>query len=145
LELILLKRFSQLRNQVNAFFTSALKKMKIGPGEARLILYLKKNKSVLLKEAAQKTITDPAAITRAVENLINKNLVIRESDTKDKRCKIIQLNSRGKEVAKEIAKIQKKSAQCLFGVLTQKEKMYFLTIMKKLIENLENNHHQGNF
>ncbi len=119
--------------------------MKIGPGEARLILYLKKNKSVLLKEAAQKTITDPAAITRAVENLINKNLVIRESDTKDKRCKIIQLNSRGKEVAKEIAKIQKKSAQCLFGVLTQKEKMYFLTIMKKLIENLENNHHQGNF
>ncbi|MBE9511445.1 MAG: MarR family transcriptional regulator [Bacteroidetes bacterium] len=76
-------------------------------------------------------------ITRIVENMINRNLIVKVPDQLDKRNKLIYLTQKGKALQKEMVEASGLVYYQTLNNITPKDIEKCLVILKQMIKNLQ--------
>ena len=76
-------------------------------------------------------------ITRIVENMINRNLIVKVPDQLDKRNKLIYLTQKGKALQKEMVESSALVYYQTISNITSKEIEKCLAILKQMMKNLK--------
>jgi len=80
---------------------------------------------------------DKTMLTRLIDNLEEKNWVVRVQDKADRRRNMIYLTNEGKIISREFLEVFKEiEKQALAGV-SKKDVEFFKNIQKKILKNLE--------
>ncbi|GAB4143383.1 MAG: hypothetical protein OHK0017_00700 [Patescibacteria group bacterium] len=77
--------------------------------------------------------TTQAAVSRQIENLVSKNLVIRHEDEHNRRQNQLRLTSDGEKLIARAYQLISRKSDSLFRVLSEQEHMQFSQILTKLI------------
>ena len=89
------------------------------------------------KECGEISTKDKTAVTRIINTLEEKNLVVRVSDQIDKRIKRIILTKKGENLFDEILPIIEKTRSQMNNNIHEDELKTLDTVLKKLIDNHE--------
>lgn len=81
------------KNQI--YLNAAMKPLNITTAEQPILMYLYRNDSVTQEEISAYLQVDKALTTRTVQSLLEKGLVTKKKDQKDKRCNKISLTQKG--------------------------------------------------
>jgi DNA-binding MarR family transcriptional regulator len=84
------------------------------------------------KDVGARTSLEPEKVTRAVDQLVNRGLVTRRSDPKDRRRVVLSLAANGKQVFEESEQIRGIIEDRFLDALQPKERVAFHRILDKL-------------
>lgn len=79
------------------------------------------------------------AVSKLIDRLLRKNLVVREESTKDRRFREIKLTNQGKRLVPRLARIADKNDDYFFGDLPAGKKKGLINFLKGIVET----HHLG--
>ena len=89
------------------------------------------------KECGEISTKDKTAVTRIINSLEDKSLVVRVSDQIDKRIKRIVLTKKGENLFEDILPIIEKTRSQMNDNIDEDELKTLDTVLKKLIDNHE--------
>jgi DNA-binding MarR family transcriptional regulator len=90
------------------------------------------------KELGEISTKDKTTVTRTIDSLENKNLVVRVSDQIDKRIKRVVLTNKGKKLFYDILPIMDKTRMEMRKNISEEDLKVFENVLKQLITNNEN-------
>ncbi|HWA52462.1 MAG TPA: MarR family transcriptional regulator [Patescibacteria group bacterium] len=110
------------------------KEFHFGHQRARLLFALEKNQDgVPVKELAMKLNVTPGAVTQLVDKLVEKKMVERMEDKKDRRVFNISLSRFAKNRIREIKTNYLKNISSGFNDFSDEELEQFINLLKKVI------------
>lgn len=83
------------------------------------------------------TLKDKPSMTRLIDNLEKRNLVIRVSDHTDRRINLIHLTDAGMELQVKATEIVQKIASKTLNMITDEELNVCRSVLKKIMTNLQ--------
>jgi DNA-binding MarR family transcriptional regulator len=83
---------------------------------------------------AEITMLSRGAVSKLIERLVSKGLVLREDSSGDRRFQQISLTKAGENLVPKLAKLADENDEFFFGSLTAKEKEQLIKTLKKVIE-----------
>lgn len=83
---------------------------------------------------AEITMLSRGAVSKLIERLVAKGLVLREGSSEDRRFQQISLTKAGKNLVPKLAKLADENDEFFFGNLSAKEKEQLTKTLKKIIE-----------
>ena len=133
LERYLPYRLSILSNRVSMIIAQAYKdKFGLSITEWRIMAVLGEYPGASADEVSNKTQIEKSMISRAVQKLLGRNLVVRHVDAQDRRRQNLELTSTGKEVYEQIVPISYDYEDRLLECLSEKEINQLNKIITKL-------------
>ncbi len=90
------------------------------------------------KKLGEICLKDKPSITRIIDSLEKKSLVVRISDQIDHRIKRVVLTNSGKQLFYDVLPIMEKTRKEARGKIPDKEIEIFKEVLSKIIQNLEN-------
>lgn len=84
------------KNQI--YLNAAMKPLNITTAEQPILMYLYRHDAVSQEEISAYLQVDKALTTRTVQSLLEKGLVTKKKDEKDKRCNKISLTQKGQDM-----------------------------------------------
>lgn len=106
-------------------------------GQNRVLAALCMQDGLSQKDLAYLLGIRPQSLSEAIDKLEASELVVRRQSEEDRRVTNVFLTDGGRRRAAKVAEDRKKSAQDVFGVLTEEEKDQLASIMDKLIGKLD--------
>lgn len=88
------------------------------------------------QDLAVTTIKDKAAITRSLDELEKMKMIIRVSDQKDRRNKLIYLTFSGKELRDRLVPLVNSITRLALDGINSEEYQIFLKVLRKMYFNL---------
>ena len=88
------------------------------------------------KDLSEYCLKDKTSITRIIDTLEIKNLVVRVPDQLDQRMKRVVLTSHGKQLFFDVLPIMEKTREEVRGKIPEEEIEVFKNVLSKIIENL---------
>jgi DNA-binding MarR family transcriptional regulator len=92
---------------------------------------------ISMSELAKRTQTSQSVATRIVDRLVEKGLLTRKRDTKDRRVVLVSLSERGSEIAENLKKLNLENMKAVFSAVSRKEREDFLKFLEKIADQLE--------
>jgi DNA-binding MarR family transcriptional regulator len=86
---------------------------------------------------SQRTQVEKSLISRAMKQLIARNLVRRETDVSDARKHCLRLSKTGAEIYRQVVPLSKAYEQELFDCLSDEELSSFKSLIKKVSDSIE--------
>ena len=105
--------------------------------QVKLIIFLGHNEGVNQQELACILQKDKPSITKMIDLLEKKDLVVRKADKNDRRNKLLFLTEAGRDTRKELIPIVKKSLAQATEVLTQEENKQLIELLIKVRNNIQ--------
>ncbi len=133
----LLALFRSFRRSLNLGAVHRLKPLGIGPKQAAVMMCIRQYGPVPAVKLAEETWSDPAAITRVVEVLVENGLLAKKGNESDRRKWVIDLTAKGRQVVRRIAALQTQFSKQVFGKLAKREQSALMNVMGKLIKKAE--------
>ncbi len=130
-----LEKFGKLRRRLNLSFTQSLKPLGIGPKQAILLHYLSSHGTSSPTGLSRATVTDPAAVNRAVAVLLKRTLVRREEHATDQRRWQLSLTPKGQNLAGRVEGLYASVSRKLVDPLSPAEKKVFLRLLDKILDS----------
>lgn len=100
------KQISILFRQLNLYFNRELCEISISATELLYLSSLYTHDGITQDDLVQEYSVDKAAVTRTLQLMEKKGLIIRETDSADKRSKKLFLTDKAKSLEKKIREIQ---------------------------------------
>lgn len=94
-------------------------------------------KSPSQKELGEICLKDKASITRIVDSLEKKSLVVRIADQIDHRIKRVVLTNLGKQLFYDVLPIMEKTREEVRGDISEDQIIIFKNVLSKIIKNLD--------
>ena len=88
------------------------------------------------KDLGEICLRDKPTITRIIDSLENKSLVVRVSDQIDHRIKRVVLTKSGKQLFYDVLPIMEKTREEVRGEISEQEIEIFKNVLSKIIKNL---------
>ena len=88
------------------------------------------------KDLGEICLLDKTSITRIIDALEEKSLVVRVSDQIDHRIKRVVLTNAGKQLFYDVLPIMEKTREEVRGEIPEKEIKVFKKVLSKIIQNL---------
>ena len=95
-----------------------------------------KQKSISQKEIAEYCGKDKTSVTKIIDTLEKKNLLVRYSDQIDQRIKRVVLSNKGKDLMKNVMPVIEQHRNDLLEGIKSKEIETFKIVLKKIHNNL---------
>ena len=95
-----------------------------------------KQKGISQKEIAEYCGKDKTSVTKIIDTLEKKNLLVRYSDQIDQRIKRVVLSNKGKDLMKNVMPVIEQHRNDLLGGIKNKEIETFKIVLKKIYSNL---------
>ena len=89
------------------------------------------------KELGEICLKDKTSITRIVDVLESKNLVVRIEDQIDHRIKRVVLTNAGKQLFFDVLPIMERTREEVIGNISDKNIDIFKSVLSKILENLD--------
>lgn len=131
-----LESYISLRREMNLALGERLKSTDFGHKQMLILYYLSLG-SISMRELADYTLSDPAAISRAVASLEGDGWVVRKASPEDQRKVMVALTAKGRARSKEAQEVREDIANLVDQTLTAKEREQIATLMKKVIDGLK--------
>lgn len=116
---------------------TALKPYEITPGQWNLINQLERAGELSQKELAERTRKEQATITRYLDTLERKGLVVRNKHKSDRRAHAISITDKARELIYSAQPATIDRADQLIDGIDQKDLDTFVAVLAKLKENAE--------
>lgn len=100
------------------------------------LLLVQERGSCSMKELATSQKIVPATMTALVNRLVKKGVLLRVTDTADRRITRVKLSAEGEAVLQEFYEEKQRSAQFLLGTLEEEEQHMFVQLLKKIDSHL---------
>lgn len=107
-----------------------------GQGQARILMYLDSHSSVTQREAADACMLDVTTMSRTLDKLEKKGMLLRERDPECRRSYQISLTEEGKKKAEEVRTEFAKLEDILCAGLREQEVKELTELLGKVKENL---------
>ena len=125
------------RMMTKRFVQNAYKSgINISPDQWQVLGPVWQLKSPSQKELGEFCLKDKASITRTVDSLEKKSLVVRVSDQIDHRIKRVVLTNLGEQLFYDVLPIMEKTREEVRGRIDEDEIDIFKKVLNKIIENL---------
>ncbi|MGE5373109.1 MAG: MarR family winged helix-turn-helix transcriptional regulator [Solirubrobacterales bacterium] len=114
---------------------SALKHNKLhqlSAADIRAIYRIGVNRRERMSNLARQMRLTVGTLTLTIDRLVDKGIVVRERNSKDRRVVEVRLTPRGHEVFNDIIKVRRSIAQKVLGRLDDQERDALRDILKKL-------------
>ena len=125
-------RFALLAAQTTRSLTGLYRKHGLTVGGWRTLSLIGNYEPIHPSSIAERTSVDPDKVTRAVDRLVAKKLVVRNTDKVDRRRIVLRLTARGRRSYNEIEKVRRQVEVQFLSVLSQGELASFYAILEKL-------------
>lgn len=109
------------------------------PGQPKLLSLIKANEGIPQKDLAKINCVTPATITGMLNKLEANHFVYRRPDKSDKRIMRVYLTEEGRNLADKGELFMTSMIEQIFGRFSDDELQSFLSLTRKLKENLNNN------
>ena len=106
-------------------------------GQNRVLATLVLSDGLSQKDLAYLLGIRPQSLGEALDKLESSELIVRRQNEEDKRVMNVFLTEAGRVRAAKVAEDRKKSANDVFGILTDEEKEQYASIMTKIIAQLD--------
>ncbi|MGN9055325.1 MarR family winged helix-turn-helix transcriptional regulator [Bariatricus sp. HCP28S3_A7] len=110
--------------------------LKIKPGQAGILLFLRKAGPLSQREIADHIGVKPPSVTVAIQKLEKLGYVERRPDTKDQRIVNIQITDKGMECTEKLMLFVEQADAVLFKNMSVEEKLLLRRLMLQMRENL---------
>ena len=131
-------RLSVLSNNVSSLLASLYtEKFGISIPEWRTVAVLGEEPGLTSTQIAMRVAMDKVAVTRAVQNLIEKQLVLRSSSQADGRVSHLNLTAKGQRVYDEVVPLALKFEREIWGALAPEEQTYWVKLFLKMEQRVE--------
>lgn len=80
---------------------------------------------------------DHTCVSRLVDTLIKKKLIVKKTSPTDKRINLIFLTELGKKIQNDVVYTVEHSLDTVFKNVSEEEKQIFSNVLDKIIKNLE--------
>lgn len=116
---------------------SALRPYDLTPGQWNLINQLDRAGELSQKELAEKTRKEQATITRYLDTLERKGLIVRNKHKTDRRAHVVSITQEARDLIKEVEPATLVAAQALIEDIDQQELDTFVSVLAHLKQNAE--------
>lgn len=116
---------------------SALRPYDLTPGQWNLINQLDRAGELSQKELAEKTRKEQATITRYLDTLERKGLIVRNKHKTDRRAHVVSITQEARDLIKEVEPATLVAAQALIEDINQQELDTFVSVLAHLKQNAE--------
>lgn len=113
------------------------RKYNITPEQWALLNILRSEDGLSQKDLTDKMGKDQTTITRALDNLNKKNLIIRQSSTDDRRVYLIFMTSEGANLMNILVPIARNTMSDIFKGFSQEEINQLRTLLDRLYDAIE--------
>lgn len=124
---------TKLAREFNKIGEEAFKKLGLSPSHAMLIYVVNQNDEIQQKELGERLYLTPSTITRFIEKLEYKGLVIKRSEGKNV---YVSTTEQGKALQTEIIESWNRLHILYEDILTDEETKQFISISNKLLKKL---------
>ena len=135
---------SRLRTEVHTAFEQKIEGYKVTVPQWNVLLALFNKEGESVGELARFTEVDKGFISRLVDQLVRKKLVVRKKGA-DRRSGALELTQRAKELVPLLIQCAETNEKEFFGSLTKKEEDLLRDIFSKLLNNAGIHHLKGWF
>jgi DNA-binding MarR family transcriptional regulator len=122
-----------LSNFVSGSFAEKLAGLDISVAQWVVLRTLHDNQNVTLNQAAQMVGVDKSSLSRMIERLVRRNLVIR-SEGDDRRSLGLTLTPAARKLVPQLAKLANENDASFFKTLSPKQRENFLGTIKQLLD-----------
>lgn len=122
-----------LSNLVSSAFAEKLAKRDISVAQWVVLRTLYEKRNVTLNEAAEEVGVDKSSLSRMVERLVQKGLLIR-AEGRDRRSVGLTLTPAAMKLVPQLAKLADENDEEFFRSLSAKEREEFLATIKQLLD-----------
>jgi len=120
---------------VHGFFSEKLAGFGISGVVVPYILSLSKNDGIGMLDLSKKVGFDKANTSRVIKEMVDSGLVIQKKDVSDKRLIHLHLTEKGQNAVEVICASLKELSEKLFLDISEDEKEYAHTIIRKILAN----------
>lgn len=125
-------RFALISAQTTRSLTYVYRKHGLTVGGWRTLSLIGNYEPIHPSSIAERTSVDPDKVTRAVDRLVDKGLVVRNTDKVDRRRVVLRLTARGRRAYNQIEKVRREVEVEFLGILSSEELASFYAILDKL-------------
>ncbi|MEP3386861.1 MAG: MarR family transcriptional regulator [Reichenbachiella sp.] len=111
--------------------------LKITVEQWRILFYLWNEDGINQQELAKRASKEKSTITRQIEGLVKKELVIKQKGGTDKRDKLIYLTENGKKIENEALSVAWDITQEAEKGIEENELLIFKKVLQQIIENVK--------
>ena len=105
--------------------------------EQFLIMSLLTQRSPLnQKEISESMIKDKTAITRAIDDLVGRGMILRQTNPEDRRQNLITLTDEGERMIDKLVQVYLKWEEKMLQDITDAEKTSFLRMIRKVQQKI---------
>ncbi|HKL98539.1 MAG TPA: MarR family transcriptional regulator [Mobilitalea sp.] len=131
--------YSEVIKSVHQQSYDKLDRIKLYPGQPKLLALIKENEGLTQKELANRNCVKPATITGMLLKLEHNKYVYRIPDSKDKRIMRVYLTPEGRTMAEYGEKLLISITEKMFEGFSNEEMKTYLRLTYKVRDNLQNN------
>ena len=138
LERYLPYRLSILSNKVSGIIGSAYRdKFALAVNEWRVMAVLGEYPEITADEISAKIQTEKSIVSRVLQRLLKRHLVIREVDDNDRRRQKLSLTKTGREIYSQVVPLSYDYEEQLLECFTARERKNFNQLIDKLYQHTE--------
>ena len=102
-----------------------------------LVLFeLREVEQATMGEVASSLNMSPSMVSRLVDQLVEKSMVVRKRVPEDRRVVVVSLSIKGREYADRLYKFYEEEMKAILSTLKQEELVNFISFLKELDERL---------
>ena len=113
-------------------------KLELTVTQIRTLKSVRYNPHSTAKSIAERIQRDKAQITRALNDLVEANLIIKTDNSKDARSQLLQLTAKGEKVMVKLDAAEEWGKSQLTKNLTSVELELFFRVSRAMIDNVKN-------
>lgn len=133
--------FDLLLSKINNKFTQNINKnleeYNVTRTDMAYLITIQQHGELKQHELAEKFEINTATVTRSLEKLEKKELIIRKEDFKDKRQKNVLLTDKGKDILNNVGKKHILFKERIFKDFSSEEYSILLNLLNKILNELE--------
>ncbi|EOS37403.1 hypothetical protein C808_03381 [Lachnospiraceae bacterium M18-1] len=128
------KQISILFRQLNLYFNRELSDIHISSTELLYLSSLYANDGIPQDDLAQEYTVDKAAVTRTIQLMEKKGLVLRRTDASDKRAKKIYLTEKARSLEPKLRELQARWISAMTEGMNTSEIVHFTKLVHTMAE-----------
>lgn len=132
------QNFGIIFRQLNIFLNHELEGTDISANETMYLGYMFQKDGITQEELAKEFAVDKAAVTRTIQAMEEKKLLVRESDSSDKRIKRLFLTKKALSYKEKINSIQEKWHSAVSAGILKKDSAVFEKMLFQIADNARN-------
>lgn len=132
-----IQKLSHLAHSYKHARFGKLEKLGLYHGQPRILAHLCREDGLNQKDLAGRAGITTATLSRMVQRMEKTGVLERRADEKDQRAARVFITDKGRDVMKELDKVNKEMEQVILGDFTPEEKDQFVSYLERVTRKIE--------